>query len=139
MDKKKVFEGVNHNVLMRLTNEKKTTTSNYLYFWSYGRISSCFWELPAFMALFLDHSLQTTDPNFMFMSIFHNVLRCLINQNHENIGLLLNNFRFLGKYLGFYSNEKQAKIMDPERVQTFAIKHRTTNMHPCCKFFFLSV
>ena len=135
MDQKKVFEGVNHNVLMRLTNEKKTTTSNYLYFWSYGRISSCFWGLPPFIALFLDHSLRTTDPNFMFMSIFHNVLRCLINQNHENIGLLLNNFRFLGKYLVFfYSNEKQAKIMDPERVQNFAIKHRTKNVERRCIF-----
>ena len=49
---KKVFEGANHNVLMRLTNEKKTTTSNYLYFWSYDRISFCFWVLPPFMALF---------------------------------------------------------------------------------------
>ena len=33
-----VFEGVNRIVFMGLTNEKKTTTSNYLYFWSYGPI-----------------------------------------------------------------------------------------------------
>ena len=103
MDQKKVFEGANHNVLMRLTNEKKTTTANYLYFWSYGQIFSHFWVLPPFMALFPDHSLRTTNPNFLLVSIFHNVLRCLNNQNHENIGLLLNNFRFLGKYLVFFT------------------------------------
>ena len=34
----------------------------------------------------------------------------------------------------FYSNEKQAKIMDPERVQTFAIKHREKNMQQRCIF-----
>ena len=52
-----VFEGVNRIVFMGLTNEKKTTTSNYLYFWSYGPISSYFWVLPPFMAMFLDHNL----------------------------------------------------------------------------------
>ena len=33
-----LFEGVNRIVFMSLTDEKKTTTSNYLYFWSYGPI-----------------------------------------------------------------------------------------------------
>ena len=33
-----LFEGVNHIVFMSLTDEKKTTTSNNLYFWSYGPI-----------------------------------------------------------------------------------------------------
>ena len=33
-----LFEGVNRIVFMSLTDEKKTTTSNYLYFWSCGPI-----------------------------------------------------------------------------------------------------
>ena len=37
-----LFEGVNHIVFIRLTDEKKTTTTNYIYFWSYGPISSYF-------------------------------------------------------------------------------------------------
>ena len=37
-----LFEGVNHIVFTRSTDEKKTTSSNYLYFWSYGPISSYF-------------------------------------------------------------------------------------------------
>ena len=44
-----------------------------------------------------DHNFRTTDPNFMFPSIFHNVLRCLIHLNHQNNGLPLNICRFLGK------------------------------------------
>ena len=51
-----LFEGVNRIVFMSLTDEKKTTTSNYLYFWSYGPISSYFWGLRPFMAMFLDHN-----------------------------------------------------------------------------------
>ena len=98
-----LFEGVNHIVFTRLTDEKKTTSSNYLYFWSYGPISSFFWVLPPFMAMFLDHNSRTTDPNSMFPSIFHNVLRCLIHLNHENIGVPLNIFRFLGKIGIFFT------------------------------------
>ena len=67
-----VFEGVNRIVFKGLTNEKKTTTSNYLYFWSYGPISSYFCVLPPFMAVFLDHNLWTAYLNFMFLSIFRN-------------------------------------------------------------------
>ena len=37
--------------------------------------------------------------------------------------------------LFFDTNEKKAKLLDPERVQTFAIKHRTKNMHRRCIFF----
>ena len=85
-----LFEGVNRSVFMSLTDEKKTTTSNYLYFWSYGPMSSYFWVLPPFMALFSDHNLWTTDPNFIFLSSYSNVLRCLIDLNHENKGLPLN-------------------------------------------------
>ena len=92
----KLFEGVYHIIFTGLTDEKKTTTSNYQYFWSYGPISSYFWVLPPFMAMFLDHNLRTTDPNFMFVSIFRNVLRCLIHLKHENKGLPLNSFNFLG-------------------------------------------
>ena len=44
-----------------------------------------------------DHNLGTTDPNFVFPSIFHNVLRCLIHLNHQNKGVPLNICRFLGK------------------------------------------
>ena len=73
------------------------------FLWSYGPISSYFWELPPFMAMFLDHNSWTTYPNFMFLSIFHNVLRCLIHQNHENIGLPLNIFSFLGKCVFFFT------------------------------------
>ena len=51
-----LFEGVNHIVFMGLTDEKKTTTSNYQYFWSCGPISlhifghflqlwPCFWTI----------------------------------------------------------------------------------------------
>ena len=36
--------------------------------------------------------------------------------------------------LFFDTNEKWAKLVDPERVQTFAIKHRTKNMHGRCVF-----
>jgi len=98
-----LFEGVNHIVFLRWTNKKTTTTYNYLFLWSYGPISSHFWELPPFMAMFSDHNSWTTYPNFMFLSIFHNVLRCLIHQNHENIGLPLNIFSFLGKCVFFFT------------------------------------
>ena len=90
------------NVLITLflwafNRRKKTTASNYLYFWSYGPICSYFWVLPPFMAMLSDHNSWTTDPNFMFLSIFRNVLRCLIDLNHENKGVPLNIFSFLGK------------------------------------------
>ena len=92
-----LFEGVNHIVFLRLTDEKKTTTSNSMFLWSYGPIFSYFCALPPFTAMFLDHNSWTTYPNFMFLSIFRNVLRCLIHLNHENKGVPLNIFRFLGK------------------------------------------
>jgi hypothetical protein len=38
---KNLFEGVNHTVI-RLKDIKNTITSNYLYFWSDGPISSYF-------------------------------------------------------------------------------------------------
>ena len=78
-----------------------------------------------------DHNLRTTDPNFMFLSIFHNVLRCLIHQNYENIGVLLNICRLI-----FSTVMRQAKIMDPERFQNFAIKHRTKTWNAVAFFVF---
>ena len=92
-----LFEGVNYIVFLRLTDEKKTTTSNSMFLWSYGPIPSYFCALPPFMAMFLDHNSWTTYPNFMFLSIFHKVLSCLIHLNHENKGVPLNKFTFLGK------------------------------------------
>ena len=73
----RLFECVNHIFFYELNRWKKTTASNYLYFWSYGPICSYFWVLPPFMAMLSDHNSWTTDPNFMFLSIFRNVLRCL--------------------------------------------------------------
>ena len=96
-----LFEGVNHIVFTRLTDEKKTTSSNYVYFWSYGPISSYVWVLPPFMAMFLDHNSRTIDPNSMFPSIFHNVLRCLIHVNHQNKGLPLKIFQIFRKIAQF--------------------------------------
>ena len=133
---KKVFEGANHNVLRRLTNEKKTTTSKYLCFWSYGRISSCFWIVPPFMALFSGHSLRTTDPNFMFVSIFRNVLRCLIHLKHENKGLPLNSFSFFGKIAYFWTLMWNRQNYGPGTGpnlwdQTLHEKHATT-LHILC-------
>ena len=42
------------------------------------------------------------------------------------------NFGKIGYFLD--TNEKQAKIMDPERVQNFAIKHRKKNVERRCIF-----
>ena len=65
-----LFEGVNHIVFTRSTDEKKTTSSNSLYFWSYGPISSYFWVQPPFMAMFLDHSSWTTTQISCFRIFF---------------------------------------------------------------------
>ena len=39
----------------------------------------------------------------------------------------------------FDTNEKKAKLLDPERAQTFGIKHHTKNMQRRCIFCVLWV
>ena len=94
-----LFEGVNHIVFWDEQMKKRPQPQPPVLcvLWSYGPIPSYFCALPPFTAMFLDHNSWTTYPNFMFLSIFHNVLRCLIHLNHENKGVPLNIFRFLGK------------------------------------------
>ena len=41
---------------------------------------------------------------------------------------------FWGNNLIFDANEKKAKLLDPERAQTFGIKHRTKNVERGCIF-----
>ena len=52
----------------------------------------------------------------------------------------IQHFYIFGK-IGYFldTNEKQTKIMDPEQVQTFPIKHRTKNMNWRCIFCVLWV
>ena len=91
------WETQNDLILVDVQNGYNTTTSNYQYSWSYGPISSYFWVLSPFMAMFSDHNLWTTYLNFTFLSIFRNVLRYLIHLSHENKGVPLNIFTFPGK------------------------------------------
>ena len=77
------------------------------------------------------HNLRTTDPNFMFPSIFHNVLRCLIHLNHQNKGLPLNSCSFLGKSLNFWYHWEKCQTFGPGTGpnlwdQTSHEKHATT-------------
>ena len=64
-----LFEGVNHIVLMRLKMKKYHTLKLSIFFELWSNLF-IFWVLPPFMAMFLDHNLWTTDPNFMFSEHF---------------------------------------------------------------------
>ena len=88
---------------MRLKVEKKTTTSKYLYFWSYCPISSYLWELPPFMATFLDHNLWTTYLNFMFLSIFRNVFKVLNPSKSSKQRSTTQHFYIFGKISYFWT------------------------------------
>ena len=94
-----MFFGWNHFVLRCLIHEKKDYNPKFSLVWKLVALvcPKYSWNGTRVHEMVCDHNLRTTNPNFMFPSIFHNVWRCFIHLNHENKGLPLNNCRFWGK------------------------------------------
>ena len=80
----RLLEGVNHIVFMsnRWKKDHNLELSIFLKLWSNPFILL---GAASIYGNVFGHNMWTTDPTFMFLSIFHHVSRCLIYLNHKKI------------------------------------------------------